>query len=99
MLEITRLLVHSGTVVTLIAAIAFPFLLFIGGIAAWQMSKHADAAEQNTWRDDSLDDWRRERDAEVARARAERLNDLRQYEPPTDAAEHPDTPRRRTTNH
>lgn len=93
MLEITRRLVHSGIVVTLIAAIAFPFLLFVGGIAAWQMSKHADTAEQNTWRDDSLDDWRRERDAEVARARAERLKELRQYEPPTEEAQQ-DTARR-----
>ena len=76
---------HSEYVVPLIAAIAFPMLLFVGGIAAWQMSKHSDAAEaQNNWRDESLDEWRRERDAEVARARAERLNHLVQYEPRTD---------------
>jgi hypothetical protein len=63
--------------VTLLSAVAFPLLLLFGGIAAWQMSKnrnHEESRPENRWRDDSLDEWRRERDAEIERERAERMN-------------------------
>lgn len=69
--------------ITLLAAIAFPMLLFIGGLAAWQMTRHRQTAEeqQTTWRDDSLDDWMREREAQAERERAERLKHRVQYDP------------------
>lgn len=51
-----------------------PFLLGIGGVAAWRASKRSDEQEREraaAWRDDSLDDWRKEREriAEEERAR------------------------------
>ena len=64
----------------IIFAAAFPVLMFVGGIAAWRMSKkQVEEAEKPTaWRDDSLDDWRNERDAEAEAARATRPAELRE---------------------
>jgi hypothetical protein len=63
----------------IIFAVVFPVLMAAGGIAAWRMSKkQAVEAEKPGWRDDSLDDWRKERDA---RAEAERIT--RPLEQPT----------------
>ncbi len=47
-----------------IASVAFPLMMVIGAIAAWRISKRENdpAADRPAWRDDSLDDWRRERD-------------------------------------
>jgi hypothetical protein len=57
----------------LLSAVAFPLLMVIGGIAAWRISKNQSARpETPAWRDDSLDDWRKERDAQADEARATR---------------------------
>jgi hypothetical protein len=63
--------------VALISAVAFPITMLIGVIAAWRMSKKENAViiEQPGWRDDSLDDWRKERDAEADRIRVMRHED------------------------
>jgi hypothetical protein len=56
-----------------IFAAAFPLLMFVGGIAAWRMTrKQGEEAEKPAWRDDSLDDWRKERDALAEQERAVR---------------------------
>jgi len=46
----------------------------IGGIAAWRMSKSEDKreAEKPQWKDTSLDEWRKQRDAEVELDRVRR---------------------------
>jgi len=51
----------------MIMAVGFPLVMAIGGIAAWRMSKNEPQreAEKAQWRDTSLDDWRKQRDAEV----------------------------------
>jgi hypothetical protein len=51
-----------------------PFLLGMGGVAAWRASRRSDEHDREraaAWRDDSLDDWRKERErmAEEERAR------------------------------
>ena len=57
----------------LLMAVVFPVLMAVGGIAAWRMSmKQSDEAEKPGWKDDSLDDWRKERDALAEQARAAR---------------------------
>ena len=50
--------------IQLLSAILFPLAMAIGGVAAWRASKkeHTVEAEKTTWRDTSLDDWRKERD-------------------------------------
>ncbi len=60
--------------VQVIFAVAFTVLMFGGGIAAWRMSKKqvAEAEKPAGWRDDSLDEWRKERDAQAEQARAAR---------------------------
>ena len=52
----------------------------IGGVAAWRMTKkeNATAAEPPAWRDDSLDDWRRERDAAADEHRIVREQETRE---------------------
>jgi hypothetical protein len=69
--------------VALFSAIAFPVLMLVGGIAAWRMSRKENAVivEQAAWRDDSLDDWRKERDAE-----ADRIRVMRQESPTHEGA-------------
>ncbi len=60
----------------LISAVGLPLLMFAGGIAAWRRSTAKDRdTEAAAWRDDSLDEWRRNREEEqeqerVARAEA-----------------------------
>ena len=58
----------------IIGAIAFPLLLFVGGIYAWKLSKRENAPkpEKPLWRDDSLDEWRTTREVEIDEARATR---------------------------
>lgn len=54
-------------------ALGMPIAMFAGGIAAWRASKHHDAPpDQPAWRDDSLDDWRKERDAAAEAHRRDR---------------------------
>lgn len=47
----------------IISGIVFPILFVVGTVAAWRKSKEDSTPAPTTWRDDSLDDWRRERDA------------------------------------
>ena len=54
----------------------------IGGIAAWRMSKKENSTsastETSTWRDDSLDDWRRQRAAAADEHRIAREQETRE---------------------
>lgn len=61
--------------ITLLSAIGFPLLMAVGGVMAWRLSKRESApgAEAANWRDDSLDDWRKERDAEIEQEREARV--------------------------
>lgn len=59
----------------IIVAIMMPFLLGMGGVAAWRASRRSDEQEREraaAWRDDSLDDWRKEREAMAEEERARR---------------------------
>lgn len=57
-------------------AIAMPIAMVAGGIAAWRASKKSSAApEVPLWKDDSLDDWRKERDAQAEVERLQRPNE------------------------
>ena len=57
----------------ILSAVAFPVLMVAGGIAAWRMSKKETIRpEAPGWRDDSLDDWRKERDAQAEARRIAR---------------------------
>jgi hypothetical protein len=61
--------------ITLLFAIALPVAAVIGAIAAWRMQKHQDVAQTQTkWRDDSLDDWREQREAAAEAERTERAS-------------------------
>ncbi|MDZ7728579.1 MAG: hypothetical protein U5Q44_10535 [Dehalococcoidia bacterium] len=73
---------------TLISAIGFPAVLAIGGIAAWRITRNRDTAAnpeatQAQWRDDSLDEWRRQREAEAEAARQQRAREAAKR-PPSD---------------
>ncbi len=57
-------------------AIGMPVAMVAGGIAAWRASKKSNAApETPLWKDDSLEDWRKERDAQAETDRLQRPND------------------------
>lgn len=55
-------------------ALGMPFAMIAGAIAAWRLSKREQHLDANppAWRDDSLDEWRRERDAAAEAERAAR---------------------------
>ncbi|KAA0237847.1 MAG: hypothetical protein HUU14_03970 [Dehalococcoidia bacterium] len=55
-------------------ALGMPFAMVFGAIAAWRISKREqhDESAPPAWRDDSLDEWRRERDATAEAERAAR---------------------------
>ncbi len=61
--------------IELISVIGFPLLMAVGGFAAWRMNRHVDEreAEKPQWRDTSLDDWRKQRDAETEVERTTRV--------------------------
>ena len=65
----------------MISAIGLPVAMAIGAVMAWRMTKRENKAEteQSLWRDDSLDDWRKERDAEVDAERLQRGQDAQQH--------------------
>ncbi len=60
-----------------LSAIGMPLAMVFGAIAAWRIMKkeHKAEQEQPLWRDTSLDDWRRERDANAEAERAARASD------------------------
>ncbi len=60
----------------MLSAIGFPLVMAIGGIAAWRLTKKEAKRESEPaqWRDDSLDDWMKERDAKVEERRQARLD-------------------------
>jgi hypothetical protein len=60
-----------------LSAVGFGVILFVGGIAAWLVSRKGasfDQPENKQWRDDSLDDWRREREAQAEAEREQRVS-------------------------
>ncbi len=61
-------------VVTLLLAFVLPVGGVLGAWAAWRRQKRTDTvvAESSKWRDDSLDEWRRERDHQVEAERQAR---------------------------
>ncbi|MGK2966513.1 MAG: hypothetical protein ACSLFM_13050 [Tepidiformaceae bacterium] len=55
--------------------LGLPLLMAFGAVAAWMMTKDRekrDAEAPAKWRDDSLDDWRQERDAAYLSEREQR---------------------------
>ena len=64
------------SILTLLSSIGLPLAMVIGAIAGWRILKRDQRAEveqqKNGWRDDSLDDWRRERDERAETERAAR---------------------------
>ncbi len=69
--------------IVLIGTVGFPLVLAIGGILAWRKSRETAVIKPaaGTWRDDSLDDWRKEREAELE---AEREHRAKNPAPPSD---------------
>jgi hypothetical protein len=58
-----------------LSAVGFGLILAVGGFAAWMVSRKSasfDPPEKPAWRDDSLDDWRREREAQAEVDRRQR---------------------------
>ena len=58
----------------LFSRIGLPLLMAVGGIIAWRktMSGLSDDDDKPQWRDESLDDWRKARDAEIEAERQAR---------------------------
>ena len=65
----------------MIPAVGLSVLMAVGAVLAWRMSKKENKADpdQPLWRDDSLDDWRKERDAEVETERLQRIQEAKQH--------------------
>ncbi|GIW14455.1 MAG: hypothetical protein KatS3mg063_0308 [Tepidiforma sp.] len=55
----------------LISAIAMPLFMAAGGLAVW-LSRGRDDDTRPAWRDDSLDDWYRERERQAEEERRRR---------------------------
>ncbi len=62
---------------SVLVRLAMPLLLALGGFLTWQRTRAKDDRDpaKPDWRDDSLDDWRRERDEAAATARDARAAD------------------------
>ncbi|MEP7215541.1 MAG: hypothetical protein ABI782_04760 [Anaerolineaceae bacterium] len=65
----------------MISAVGLPVAMAVGAVMAWRMSKRENKVEteQPLWRDDSLDDWRKERDVEVEAERLQRIQEAKQH--------------------
>jgi hypothetical protein len=61
--------------VSIVSALGLPLLMGVGGVAAWRMTKKQDqvSMEKPAWRDDSLDQWRKDRDTEAETQRIARV--------------------------
>ncbi len=64
----------------MISAVGLPVAMAIGAVMAWRMSKKENKVDTEAplWRDDSLDDWRKERDAEIETERLQRIQEAKQ---------------------
>ena len=64
----------------MISAVGLPVAMAVGAIMAWRMSKKENKTdtEPPLWRDDSLDAWRKERDAEIETERLQRIQEAKQ---------------------
>lgn len=61
----------------MISRIGLPLLMAVGGILAWRKTMSGIREEEEhkpQWRDESLDDWRKERDAQIEEERVARLD-------------------------
>lgn len=65
----------------MISAVGLPVAMAVGAVMAWRMTKRENKAEseQPLWRDDSLDDWRKERAAEIDAERLQRVQQSSQH--------------------
>lgn len=64
-----------------LSAIGLPIAMIAGAIAAWRLLKQEEERDkQPGWKDTSLDDWRRERDAEVEVERAGRVSEAQELQ-------------------
>ena len=63
--------------VVLLSSVGLPLAMVIGAVAGWRIMKRNQQVEieqqKNSWRDDSLDEWRHERDASAEAERATRV--------------------------
>jgi|SwirhisoilCB3_FD_contig_51_877837_length_525_multi_2_in_0_out_0_1 hypothetical protein len=59
-----------------LSVVGLPVLMAVGGVAAWRMSKKENSTivEKPAWKDTSLDDWRKQRDAEAEQERITRVS-------------------------
>lgn len=73
----------------LFGSVGIPIILAVGGLLAWRASRAQQEREArpSTWRDDSLDEWRRERDAEIEAERVRRVEQARHDGPTTESRE------------
>jgi len=61
--------------------LGMPVAMAISGLVAWRVSRRTKRdGELPAWRDDSLDDWRREQAAEYERARGDPASSGRRLE-------------------
>ena len=60
--------------ISALLSLGLPLVMAIGAIAAWRMTRKEAKKEEEPaqWRDDSLDEWLRERDAEADAERVAR---------------------------
>ncbi|MCC7366006.1 MAG: hypothetical protein IT303_16700 [Dehalococcoidia bacterium] len=61
---------------SMLLSIGLPVVMIVSAFAVWRMPKKPRPGEPGapgTWKDDSLDDWRRERDAAAELERADRV--------------------------
>ena len=63
--------------ISALLSLGLPLVMAIGAIAAWRMTRKEAKKEEEPaqWRDDSLDDWRSQRDAEAEAERIARSKD------------------------
>ncbi|MBI2767474.1 MAG: hypothetical protein HYX53_16385 [Chloroflexi bacterium] len=61
--------------ISLFAQLGLPILMAVGAVMAWRISKRENVRDSkpSEWKDDSLDDWRRQRDAAIEAERQARL--------------------------
>jgi hypothetical protein len=65
---------NNGMGLSMLAQLGLPILMAVGAVMAWRMTKRENVRDSQPaeWKDDSLDEWRRQRDAAAEIERAER---------------------------